>query len=227
MNLFQEILKNQENIKVIDEKINYSDYAAFDLSAKHTDKLNLDLTDANKFEEFVEKHLSENNAKVAFGGYLEKRNLYKRSENFNQENVEERNIHIGLDLWIKAGTSVLSALDGKIHSFQNNTAFGDYGPTIILEHEIEDVTFYTLYGHLSLESLEGKMEGQIVTKGQKIAELGKLPINGDYAPHLHFQIIKNIENKKGDYPGVCSLKDLDFYKENCPDPNLLLKISNH
>lgn len=225
MKSLNQILNEQLNTKVIDSTIDYNNYVAFNLSAKHTDQLDLDLTDAKMFEEFVEKHLSENNAKVAFGGYMEQRNLYRRSENFKDNNTEERNIHIGLDLWIKAGTSVLSALDGKIHSFQNNTAFGDYGPTIILEHEIEGVTFYTLYGHLSLESLEGKTEGQTVKKGEKIAELGKPPINGDYAPHLHFQIIKNIQNKHGDYPGVCSLKDVNFYKENCPDPNVLLKIS--
>jgi len=217
-------LQNQTNIKVIDATIDYKNYVAIDLSASHTDALDLDLTDAEKFEAFIENYLAENKAKVAFGGYLETRNLYKRSENFNQENTDERNIHIGLDLWIKAGTSVLSALDGKIHSFQNNTLLGDYGPTIILEHEIEGFTFYTLYGHLSLESLENKRAGQLVKKGEKIAGLGKPPVNGDYAPHLHFQIIKNIENKKGDYPGVCSLKEFDFYKENCPDPNLLLKI---
>lgn len=224
MKSLEEILEIQKNIYVIDAGIDYKDYVTFNLSAKHTDQLDLDLTDAEKFEEFVENHLEKNNAKVAFGGYLEKRNLYKRSETFNSQNTEERNIHIGLDLWIKAGTSVLSALDGKIHSFQNNISLGDYGPTIILEHEIEGVIFYTLYGHLSLESLNGKREGQLVKKGEKIAELGKPPINGDYAPHLHFQIIKNIENKKGDYPGVCSLKEIDFYKENCPDPNVLLKI---
>ena len=224
MKSLEQILRNQENVYVIDSTIDYKDYVAFDLSAKHTDQLDLDFMDAKKFEEFVEDHLSENKAKVAFGGYLEKRNLYKRSENFNDKNSEERNIHLGLDLWIKAGTSVLSALDGKIHSFQNNILLGDYGPTIILKHEIEDCTFYTLYGHLSLESLEGKYEGQLVKKGEKIAEFGKPPINGDYAPHLHFQIIKDIQRKKGDYPGVCSFQDLEFYKENCPDPNLLLKI---
>ncbi|KIA83913.1 peptidase M23 [Kaistella solincola] len=226
MKTIKDILEDQKDVYVIDSTSIYKNYVPFDLSAKHTDELNLDLTDAEKFEEFVENHLSANNAKVAFGGYLERRNLYKRSETFNSENTEERNIHIGLDLWIKAGTSVLSALDGKIHSFQNNISLGDYGPTIILEHEIDGVTFYTLYGHLSLESLNGKREGQLVKKGEKIAELGKAPVNGDYAPHLHFQIIKNIENKKGDYPGVCSSKDLGFYKENCPDPNLLLKIVN-
>ncbi|ACU07868.1 M23/M37 peptidase/aminotransferase, class III [Flavobacteriaceae bacterium 3519-10] len=226
MTTFNDILQKQTAVKVIDASIDYKDYVAFDLSAQHTDELNLDLTDAEKFEEFVENHLSVNHAKVAFGGYLEKRNLYKRSTNFNDENSEERNIHIGLDLWIKAGTAVVSALDGTIHSFQNNTFFGDYGPTVIVEHEIECFTFYTLYGHLSLESLNGKKVGQPVKKGEKIAELGKPPVNGDYAPHLHFQIIKDIENKKGDYPGVCSISELDFYRENCPDPNLLLKIGN-
>ena len=226
MKLLESILSKLQYIKVIDAKIDYKNYTPIDLSATNTDQLNLDVTDAAIFEEFVEDHLSKNNAKVAFGGYLEKRNLYRRSENFKNENIDERNIHIGLDLWIKAGTSVLSALDGKIHSFQNNTLHGDYGPTIIIEHQIDDITFYTLYGHLSLESLNGKQEGQLVKKGEKIAELGKPPINGDYAPHLHFQIIKDLENKKGDYPGVCSLKNLEFYKENCPDPNLLLKIEH-
>lgn len=224
MTSLENILQSQSNVKVIDGNIDYQDYVAFDLSAKRTNQLDLNLTDAHQFEEFVENHLADNKAKVAFGGYLEERNLYKRSENFNNTDTAERNIHIGLDLWIKAGTSVLSALNGKIHSFQNNEAVGDYGPTIILEHTVEDLTFYTLYGHLSLESLEGKAEGDAVKKGQKIAELGAAAVNGDYAPHLHFQIIKDLEDKKGDYPGVCSQQEMKYYNQNCPDPNLLLKI---
>ncbi|CAM3669142.1 peptidoglycan DD-metalloendopeptidase family protein [Flavobacterium gelidilacus] len=220
----EELLKEQQNIKVIDSSIDYKDYVALDLSATHTDQLDLNLTDAIVFEEFIENHLSNNNAKVAFGGYLETRNLYRRSEVFKNEITDERNIHIGLDLWIKAGTSVLAALDGKIHSFQDNTALGDYGPTIILEHTIENITFYTLYGHLSSESLKGKAVGQIVKKGNLIAFLGAPPINGDYAPHLHFQIIKDLQEKSGDYPGVCSKKEVSFYTNNCTDPNFLLKI---
>lgn len=224
MKSLQEILQEQKNIKVIDSSIDYKDYVALDLSASHTDHLDLNLTDALIFEEFVENHLSNNNAKVAFGGYLETRNLYGRSEVFKNEITDERNIHIGLDLWIKAGTPVLTALDGKVHSFQNNTALGDYGPAIILEHTIENITFYTLYGHLSLESLNGKAIGQIVKKGNQIATLGAAPINGDYAPHLHFQIIKDMHGKKGDYPGVCSKNEIDFFTKNCPNPNFLLKI---
>ncbi|NHN26388.1 peptidoglycan DD-metalloendopeptidase family protein [Flavobacterium jejuense] len=222
--ILETLLQEQENVIVIDASILHKDYVALDLSANHTDQLNLNLTNATIFEDFIEAHLSSNNAKVAFGGYQEIRNLYKRSTVFKDEITDERNIHIGLDLWIKAGTPVLAALDGKIHSFQNNTALGDYGPTIILEHTINHITFHTLYGHLSLDSLQDKKEGQSVKKGQQIATLGAPPINGDYAPHLHFQIIKDMEGKKGDYPGVSSKKDLDFYTKNCPNPNFLLKL---
>lgn len=218
------ILITQENVKVIAPEIEYKDYIAFDLSATTTDQMDLPLTDSKAFEEFVENYFSVNQAKVAYGGYLEHRNLYKRSTVFKDIDIEERNIHIGLDLWIKAGTAVLAALDGVIHSFQNNLSLGDYGPALILEHEIEGETFHTLYGHLSLESLQGKAEGQKVSKGEVIGTLGAPPVNGDYAPHLHFQIIKDLQGKKGDYPGVCAKSDIDFYKKNCPDPNLLLKI---
>jgi murein DD-endopeptidase MepM/ murein hydrolase activator NlpD len=216
--------KDIKNIKVIDATIDYNLYVAIDLSTENTDKLHLDLTNAHLFETFIENHLEANQAKVAYGGYIEKRNLYKRSVVFQQPETDARNIHLGLDLWIKAGTAVLAALDGKIHSFQNNHLLGDYGPTIILEHQIEGLIFYTLYGHLSLESLNHIKIGQLVKQSETIAFLGKPPINGDYAPHLHFQIIKDLEGKFGDYPGVCAAKDVSYYKHNCPDPNLLLKI---
>ena len=64
----------------------------------------------------------------------------------------------------------------------------------------------------------------VFKKGTTLATLGDATVNGNYAPHLHFQIIDTISTNFGDYPGVCSASDLDFYLENCPDPNLLLKI---
>lgn len=215
---------NLNDIKVIDSSIQYSQYTPLNLSPSNLELNQLNISNATEFENFVDNLLDKNDATVAYGGYNEQRNLYKRSTFFNNLNEEERNMHIGLDLWTKAGTIVLAALDGKVHSFQNNRKLGDYGPTIILEHQIEQFTFYTLYGHLSLESIKTIKVGDVFNKGQKIASLGDASVNGDYAPHLHFQIIKNIENNFGDYPGVCSTNKLSFYLENCPDPNLLLKI---
>jgi murein DD-endopeptidase MepM/ murein hydrolase activator NlpD len=224
MQNFVDFLSHLESAKVIEPSIDYYDYVALDLSVSNKELNQHKLETARDYEVFIQNHLDKNNAKIAFGGYLETRNLYKRSTVFKNENTEERNIHIGLDLWINKSASINAALDGTIHSFQNNTALGDYGPTIILEHNINEFKFYTLYGHLSEDSLLYKKKGQEVLKGEQIANLGLPPINGDYAPHLHFQIILDIEEKIGDYPGVCSENNLSFYKNNCPNPNVLLKI---
>ena len=225
MSTLETILKNIENVKVIDDSVDNKYYTPLDLSVANRFFLKQEISTSADFEEFIEKYLAKENSKVAFGGYNEERNLYKRSTVFNDAETEERNIHIGLDLWINAGTPVLAALDGTIHSFKHNVGLGDYGPTIILEHKIESHTFYTLYGHLSLESIAEIEVGTNFKKGQQLATLGNAAINGDYAPHLHFQIIKNIGDNFGDYPGVCSKNDLDYYLDNCPDPNILLKIT--
>lgn len=221
---FSSLVQHIENVKVIDNSISYSDYIPMDLSAHNPVLSALNFNESITFEAFVTSYLRTNKAKVAFGGYKEKRNLYKRSSIFNDDSAEERNIHIAVDLWTKAGTPVLAALDGIVHSFRYNKSLGDYGPTIILQHDIENAVFYTLYGHLSVESLTNLTVGQAFAKSAKIGTLGEATVNGDYAPHLHFQIIMDIGDKFGDYPGVCSRTDLPFYLKNCPDPNLLLKI---
>lgn len=214
-----------KDIKVLNNCIPYSQYTPLDLSVSNLQLNKVNLSNAIEFEEFIEKLLVNNKARVAYGGYNEVRDLYKQSSLFNIENTEERNIHIGMDLWIKSGTSVLAALDGKIHSFQYNNNLGDYGPTIILEHQLENYIFYTLYGHLALESIESIKVGDFFTKGEQIALLGNATVNGGYSPHLHFQVIKDIEANFGDYLGVCCKNKLAYYLKNCPDPNLLLKIN--
>lgn len=224
MPTLEKLFLQLEQRTVIENSIPYSKYTALDLSISNQELLKIDMSEAIALEDFIANHLQKNNAKVAFGGYNEERNLYKSSTIFNEEENEERNIHIGMDLWIKAGTPVLAAVDGEVYGFDFNAGKGNYGPTIILKHTIENQTFYTLYGHLSVESIEQIEIGTTFKKGQIVATLGDSSVNGGYAPHLHFQIIKNIEDYTGDYPGVCSKKDLDYYLENCPDPNLLLKI---
>ncbi|WP_299606672.1 peptidoglycan DD-metalloendopeptidase family protein [uncultured Aquimarina sp.] len=216
---------SQNFIPVVNTKFSKKDYAAIDLSLDNPSLKVIDVSSSNAFDIYINEYLKTRNALVAFGGYNEKRGIYNRSEHFNQQDPEtERNIHLGLDVWCDAGTDVLAPLEGKVHSFKNNQNFGDYGPTIILEHTIQSITFYTLYGHLSEKSIEELTIGQSFKQGEVIAQLGSAEVNGDYAPHLHFQIIKDIQDKKGDYPGVSNKIDLDFYLENCPDPNLLLKI---
>ena len=105
-----------------------------------------------------------------------------------------------------------------------NDAPSDYGATIILRHELQGFVFHTLYGHLSRKDLLDLKEDQDIPAGQAFCEIGTEKDNGGWVPHLHFQVIVNMQGKKGDYPGVASPSELDFYKQNCPDPGLLLKI---
>ena len=213
-----------EGVLPIDNNISIESYCGIDLSGNNKDLDLFDTTSSSQWEEYVNAHLKENGAKVAFGGYLEVRNLYDRSEYFQAvDEASKRNIHLGIDFWCEAGTNVCAILDGKIHSFRDNTNYGDYGPTIILEHEDKGMTFYSLYGHLSFASINGIAVGDAVRKGQPFAKLGDSSVNGDYAPHLHFQIIKDLQGNYGDYPGVCSISTLSFFKENCPNPMNFIK----
>lgn len=225
---FESIIKNinTNSIFVVDSSISKSAYVALDLSIENIELKSVDVSSSVDLGLYVDNCIKNTNGELAFGGYLETRGIYQRSEYFNKKvsKLDERNIHLGVDIWLDSGSVVLAALDSEVHSFNNNVNHGDYGPTIILKHTIDKYTFYTLYGHLSIPSIENLVIGKVFKKGEVIAKLGSSKVNGDYPPHLHFQIILDIENYTGDYPGVSSLNTLDFYKNNCPNPNLLLGL---
>ena len=220
-----ELLAALEVHPLIDASIPNSAYMPLDLSIQNEELKAVNIFSSEDLKCFIWNYMKQNKTKVAYGGYLEQRGIYQRSNYFNSSNPEtERNIHLGIDIWIKANTPIYAPLDATIHSFKNNTNHGDYGPTLILEHNSNGIIFYTLYGHLSLASIANKSIGVELKKGEQIAALGTADVNGDYPPHLHFQIIKDIQDYKGDYPGVSNQAELEFYKQNCPDPNLLLKL---
>ena len=213
-------------IKVIAPSIDFTSYISIDLSMDNKALQNFDVSSSQSWIKYLNQYLNSRKKSIAFGGYLESRSIYNRSDYFNPKNtLEVRNIHLGMDLWCAEGTAVLAAFDGVVHSFKDNINYGDYGPTVILKHCIDNVEFYTLYGHLSRLSIKTLYKNSQILKGQEVGFLGSSDVNGDYAPHLHFQIIKNIEDYEGDYPGVCSQNDVAFYRENCPDPNLILKLN--
>jgi len=114
-----------------------------------------------------------------------------------------------------------------VHSFAFNNQFGDYGATLILSHNIEEVSFHTLYGHLSLNSIKNFREGENVRKGDVIGEFGIPMENGQWPPHLHFQVIVDMEDQIGDYPGVCKYSEREKYLNNCPDPDLILQMMKY
>jgi 4-aminobutyrate aminotransferase-like enzyme/Ser/Thr protein kinase RdoA (MazF antagonist) len=167
------------------------------------------------------------NVRVGVGRYNEARAWYTASAFASGTHAtdEHRTIHLGLDLFAEPGTGVCAPLAGTIHAFANNAGRLDYGPVIILRHEnAQNHEFFTLFGHLSLDSLNGLKVGQAVARGQRIGTIGSPPTNGDWAPHLHFQIITDLLDLNTDFPGVAYASQRDVWLKLSPDPNLLIGI---
>ncbi|MCB0704365.1 MAG: peptidoglycan DD-metalloendopeptidase family protein [Saprospiraceae bacterium] len=186
----------------------------------------LDLSSANKqltqigLVKYIDEYLSKN--KIGYGGYLENRTFYLDSKLFS-ENL--RTLHLGIDLWTNAGTPMYCPWDGVVHSFADNGNYLDYGPTIILEHNSIFGRIYSLYGHLSRESLIGLYEGKPFSRGSQIATLGHVGENGNWPPHLHLQLIRDMEANYGDFPGVVEPDKKDIYTKLCPNPLALIGLS--
>ncbi|MFB3042222.1 MAG: aminotransferase class III-fold pyridoxal phosphate-dependent enzyme, partial [Candidatus Poribacteria bacterium] len=182
----------------------------------------------NDFTKLLFSKMEARKAKVGIGRYNEARLLYtgEQFKSDDSDSNEQRTSHLGSDLFMEAGESILAPLQGTIHSFANNNMPLDYGPTLILQHQIGQTSenFFTLYGHLSLDSLDGLYEGMSIKKGEQIGKLGASEINGGWPPHLHFQIISDMLDKKGDFPGVAAPGQQDVWLSICPDPNLILGI---
>lgn len=181
------------------------------------------LADTALFSGWIEKELRAASCRYGIGGYAEHRTIYSRSAHFGTEAEEPRRLHLGTDIWGAAGTVVSSPLEATVHSFQYNDHFGDYGATIILRHGNDDNSFYALYGHLNLASIRGLQEGQEIKAGEAFAKFGVPEENGHWPPHLHFQLIFDMQGMKGDYPGVCRLSEKEQYLSNCPDPDIILR----
>ena len=214
----------------------------FDFTENNTGLSPADIADTDRFATWINHSLQKQQARYGIGGYGEHRTIYARSAHFDQPvltvpagsesprttltetETEPRRLHLGVDIWGPTGTKVMAPLDGIVHSFAFNNNDSDYGATIILTHRLDGVGFHTLYGHLSLNSLKNLHEGQAVSKGDVIGEFGMRFENGNWPPHLHFQLIADMQGWKGDYPGVCRFSERMQWLAGCPDPNIILKM---
>lgn len=162
--------------------------------------------------------------KFAIGKYAEARPIYL-GEKYAVSHHERRTIHIGVDIFAPAETAIYAPLEGVVHRLHDNGTDKDYGPTLILRHQPRpDFQFYTIYGHLHEDVLDDLQVGQLIKQGQNLAKIGDFPRNGDWPPHVHFQIILDMLNYDGDYPGVASPTDQAVWEALSPNPNLILNL---
>jgi len=200
-----------------------------DFTTKNNELDDATINDTNAFTYYINNKLSVSGARFGIGGYNEHRSFYRRSKVFDSglSDEEPRRLHLGTDVWGKPYTKIMSPLEGVIHSYGFHFEMGNYGGILIITHQLGGVSFHTLYGHMSRNSIANIREGDRVKKGDVIGEFGIPSENGSWPPHLHFQIITELGDWKGDYPGVCRLSDNEFYLQNCPNPDLILQLNQY
>jgi len=178
--------------------------------------------DSVKINDWFDKVIKESGKSWAMGSYLENRELILSQ--YEHMSIGKRYYHLGIDICAPAGTPVYAPLLGVVEDADYEPGTGNYGGYVILRHEIGEVEpFYSLYGHMSLDSLPEK--GSFIKAGEEVALIGDLQENGGWNHHTHIQIITSKGKERGFFfKGYCSESDLKEIEELCPNPMSLLTV---
>ncbi|PKP74878.1 MAG: 4-aminobutyrate aminotransferase [Alphaproteobacteria bacterium HGW-Alphaproteobacteria-6] len=176
---------------------------------------------------WLQAEFARQRAAFAIGLYGEDRDVYKGDQFRTPASPEWRSQHLGIDIFIAAGARLHAPLPGRVVSVVDNDAPYDYGPTVILEHRAGagGPAFWSLYGHLSRQTLDILRPGQEVAAGDLIGLVGDHDVNGGWSPHLHFQIITDRLGQSGEFPGVGQPSLWPLWSRIAPDPNLILRLA--
>ena len=173
----------------------------------------------------IRQFLKEQEAEIGVGGYDEARLIYHWPH--EPKHREPRTIHIGLDLSLASGSPLHAPLDGVVHGFEDADHYHDYGPLIVLRHVTtgdEPTEFFTFYGHLTRDSLDGLHVGKPITQGTEFARIGSAPTNGHWWSHVHVQLITDMLDVPCNVDGAVRASERHVWHSLFPDPNLFLRI---
>ena len=186
------------------------------------------LAEPSRWGRTIATTIADAGGRMGVGRYDEARLVYAGDafREAGNDGPEWRTIHLGLDLFLPPGTPVLAPLGGVVHSFRDNAARLDYGPTVVLRHTVDGgrLTFFTLYGHLDRDAIAWLRPGQPIATGSEVGRVGDTAVNGGWPPHLHFQIVTDLLERQGDFPGVGRASQRAVWTSLSPDPNLIARI---
>ena len=214
---------------LLGEALNPEKSAVLDLSVGSFLSAKIEGVSLEKQQNILDEYLRENNAQTGIGKYAEARSFYVAKEFLNNsiDGQEKRTIHLGIDVFAPSGASIFAPIDGVVHQLQDNQSPLDYGPTVILKHQPENgPEFFTLYGHLGRECLQQLQIGQVIKGGMPLAKIGNSNENGGWLPHVHFQLILDLFDFDGNYPGVALPSVKNVWSSICPGPGLMLGLGS-
>jgi hypothetical protein len=164
------------------------------------------LLDPEVQQEWVERLTERLDADHLWGGYLENRSHLLRGHYMK----EGEHWHVGLDLWVPAGTSLKAGLEAElVHAEMDPDHYGGWGGKLIFK--VRDDLSYSL-GHLDNIVTEKRR----YLPWEEVAIIGNYPINGNFAPHLHLQCCNKLDPLVDGYHAFS-----DKLREDFPHPKVL------
>ena len=79
---------------------------------------------------------------------------------------------------------------------------------------------------LGRECLNNLYFGQVIARAEPFAKIGEPNENGGWLPHVHFQVILDLFDFEGNFPGVALPSQQSLWTSICPDPSRMLGIIN-
>ncbi|MGR3292362.1 MAG: aminotransferase class III-fold pyridoxal phosphate-dependent enzyme, partial [Paracoccaceae bacterium] len=218
------------------ERGNFAPVLGFDLSDAPMRSLSVEMSTtpinpfdrtANEAATIGEQGVPDDSAWLGY--YGEPRLIYtdKAFRNGDWKASDRRTVHLGIDGFAPAGTTVLTPLDATVLHIDIRKGHLDYGGVVVLRHETPDrLTFFTMYGHLDPGSISGLEVGQNLPKGYAFARLGDPTVNGGWNPHIHFQLALSTLGMGHDWPGVANPDEMFFWRKYCPNPAALMNLAD-
>ncbi|MBD9373680.1 aminotransferase class III-fold pyridoxal phosphate-dependent enzyme [Rhizobium sp. ARZ01] len=199
---------------------------ALDLTENGPDARGWAKLDAVAAENLIDKRVREEGAAFAIGLYGEDRVIYKGDAFETASAGARRTVHLGVDIFAPALEPVHAPFDGKVAFIHDDAVDFGFGPTVLLEHRTDEGdVFWTLYGHLSRDSVAILSIGQPIAKGEAFCAFGAASENGNWAPHLHFQIVTDHLGLCGRMHGVGVRSHWQVWREVSPDPSVIFGFS--
>lgn len=172
-------------------------------------------------------HCRDHGIALGIGPWGEARTVYS-GEMFVSRLIENtrRTRHLGLDLFMAAGTKIYTPLAATVVSVELEKDPLGYGCLVALRHEPEDgPSFVTLWGHLAHEALARLRPGDRLDAGALVGEMGAPHENGGWAPHLHLQISADDRLCATEILGVGEERYLAVWAELFPDASTFAGIA--
>ncbi len=199
---------------------------ALDLTAAGPDAGAWTTLDAAGAERLIEERVAQAGADFAIGLYAEDRIIYKGDAYETPTAGQRRTIHLGIDVFAPAHEPVHAPFAGAVAFIHDDAVEFGFGPTVLLEHRTEEGDiFWTLYGHLSRQSVARLAVGQAVAGGEAFCSLGEASENGNWSPHLHFQIVTDHLGLGARMHGVGVGDQWQVWRAISPDPSVVFGFS--